>query len=103
MTKPETGSDIIVGGGTGTGYILFAVVPPRSTLLVSCNVVAISTESILRWERAVVWFYTNLKSVGISVTDQPALGEFSPSTTECIANQSGSDLAISRPTGRPWQ
>lgn len=47
MTKPETGSDIIVGGGTGTGYIIFAVVPPRRTLLVSCNVVAISTKSIL--------------------------------------------------------
>ena len=47
MTTPKTGSDIIVGGRIGTGYVLSSVVPPRRTLLVSCNVVAISTKSIL--------------------------------------------------------
>lgn len=58
------------------GYIFPAVVPPRRTLLVSCNVVAISTESILSVEGAVDWFHTDLKKKNHPEfqTDQPASG-----------------------------
>lgn len=48
MTQPEPGSDVTVGGEQGPGgYIFPAVVPLSRTLLVSCNVVAISTKSII--------------------------------------------------------
>lgn len=35
------------GRGTRTGYVLSALVPSRRTLLVSCNVVAISTKAVV--------------------------------------------------------
>lgn len=72
--NPDAGSgDIVVGGETRAGYVLSALVPPRRTLLVSCNVVAISTKAVRSVGQNCRLILTNPKTFGTSVPDQAAV------------------------------
>lgn len=67
--KPEAGTGaIVVGGETRAGYVLSALVPPRRTLLVSCNVVAISTKAVRSVGQSCRLILTNPKTFGTSVS-----------------------------------